>query len=167
MSSDDTDIKIRSFSGARISEITYQIEKSVADERYDGIVVHVGTNDIGRKSLDRMIEDYTTLIQTIRRQSPETQVFVSSLLPRPNEPYENDLVSEFNTRLESLAVWLAVTFINHSFIFSSEEGQVYGELFWDNVHPNKSGINLLSTNIQDYINYYLLQDFRNGRTWRC
>lgn len=125
MSSNDTDIKIRSFSGARISEITYQIEKSVENERYDGIVVHVGTNEIGRKSLDRMIEDYTTLIQMIQRQSPETQVFVSSLLPCPNELHRNDLVCEFNTRLESLAAWLAITFINHSYLFASEEGQVY------------------------------------------
>lgn len=150
MSTDNLNVTVKSFGGARICELTNQLKVILSSSKYDVLVVHVGTNDIAKRTLEGMIQDYDALIQTAKSLTPGIQILISSLLPRPFNEYENNLTQQFNAMLCSLANWLNLSFIDNSALFI-RNGEPLPQLYWDEVHPNTNGMHLLSDNIMSYI----------------
>ena len=78
-------VDVKAFPGDSISKIGYRIDKNhVMLDKYDYILLHVGTNDIDRKaSFHGMISDFGNLIGICRKQKPGIKIIISSIIPRP------------------------------------------------------------------------------------
>ncbi|XP_073776983.1 uncharacterized protein [Danio rerio] len=76
--------KVRTFCfpGARVENISTQITTILgAAESPGAIVLHVGTNDTGLQQSEILKKDFRSLIETVRRTLPATQIIVSGPLP--------------------------------------------------------------------------------------
>ncbi|XP_073805074.1 GDSL lipase Rv0518-like isoform X4 [Danio rerio] len=108
------------------------------------VVLHVGTNDTGLRQSEILKKDFRSLIETVRRTSPATQIIVSGPLPtyrRGNERF---------SRLLALNEWLITWCKEQKLLFANN-----WNLFWerprlfrpDGLHPSRAGAELLSDNI--------------------
>ena len=58
--------------------------KHISLEGHDIIIVHVGTNNIGRRdSFAHIVPDFGNLIASIRKAKPDIRIIISSILQRP------------------------------------------------------------------------------------
>ncbi len=107
-----------------------------------------GTNDISHDlSADSIVSMIHTTIERIRRESPETKLYLQSLLPF-NESFgrykrltgKTDMVPEINAKLEVLAKEHKITFINLFPLFCEKGTNVLrSELTGDGLHLNEEG----------------------------
>ncbi|XP_073778092.1 uncharacterized protein isoform X7 [Danio rerio] len=115
-----------------------------AAESPGAVVLHVGTNDTGLRQSEILKKDFRSLIETVRRTSPATQIIVSGPLPtyrRGNERF---------SRLLALNEWLITWCKEQKLLFANN-----WNLFWerprlfrpDGLHPSRAGAELLSDNI--------------------
>ncbi|XP_056335031.1 uncharacterized protein LOC130246163 [Danio aesculapii] len=115
-----------------------------AAESLGAAVLHVGTNDTGLRQTEILKKDFRSLIETVRRASPATQIIVSGPLPtyrRGNERF---------SRLFALNEWLLTWCEEQKLLFANN-----WNLFWerprlfraDGLHPSRAGAELLSDNI--------------------
>ncbi|XP_073774439.1 uncharacterized protein isoform X5 [Danio rerio] len=115
-----------------------------AAESPGAVVLQVGTNDTGLRQSEILKKDFRSLIETVRRTSPATQIIVSGPLPtyrRGNERF---------SRLFALNEWLLTWCKEQKLLFANN-----WNLFWerprlfraDGLHPSRAGAELLSDNI--------------------
>lgn len=73
------------YPGATIAKLSVLFAQGDIDlESHEIIIVHVGTNNIGRRdSYDNIIADFGNLIASIRKCKPSIRIIVSGILPRP------------------------------------------------------------------------------------
>ncbi|TZF81836.1 GDSL family lipase [Pedobacter sp. BS3] len=101
-----------------------------------------GINDQFRKlPYDVSINNYKRIIEKIKRQSPETKIYIESALPinedMTKEPYtkgRNVLVPGLNERIRQLAEQEHITFIDICPLFQDEQGKLKKEVTPDGVH---------------------------------
>lgn len=108
------------------------------------ILLTIGTNDTGTSSVNEMYGDLSRLIDRIAQQSPNTQIFVSSIAPiDPNgskgvKPEAAEKAEDFNALLPQLvddkvSQGKKVAFVN------AEGSLTTDDLVPDGVHPNSQG----------------------------
>ena len=110
---------VQPFPGATIGSITARIQRGQASIAFDYTILHIGTNDVERKSVPEMAAEYSNLLTVIREIS-ETQVVISGILPRPVD--FNTLgrhVLEINQGLSTLCFCRGIKFLKtyRSFLF--------------------------------------------------
>ena len=83
-------VDMRPFPGDTIAKIVRRLEtKQVRLDKYDYILLHVGTNDIDDKvPFHNMISDFGNLLGVVRKLKPTIKIIISSILPRPVD-YDN------------------------------------------------------------------------------
>lgn len=78
--------------GATIANLSvFLTNKHISLEGHDIIIVHVGTNNIGRRdSFAHIVSDFGNLIASIRKAKPDIRIIISSILPRPVDHHVTD-----------------------------------------------------------------------------
>ena len=62
-------------------------------DKFDYVLIHVGTNDVARKALfDEIISDYGNLVGICRKVKPGIKILISAILPRPVDHENTDQV---------------------------------------------------------------------------
>ncbi|XP_073810141.1 uncharacterized protein isoform X2 [Danio rerio] len=133
--------KVRTFCfpGARVRNISTQIPTILgAVESPGAVVLHVGTNDTGLRQSEILKKDFRSLIETVRRTSPATQIIVSGPLPTYRRGYERF------SRLFALNEWLLTWCKEQKLLFANN-----WNLFWerprlfraDGLHPSRADTN--------------------------
>lgn len=116
------------------------------------IFLLIGTNDLPwwthRKDAD-ILKTYSQILDRCKELSPDTRVFVQSLLPRA-KAYANR-IRRMNTELEKLAARQGFTFINLYPSFVDAEGALQTGLTNDNLHLMAEGYTRWINIIQPYI----------------
>lgn len=106
------------------------------------IFLLIGVNDMFRKlPYEVVINNYKRIISRIKKGSPETVIYVESVLPI-NEDIttpdytkgRNEMVIELNRRIKQLAENEKLTYINLHPLFADEEGKLKKEYTMDGVH---------------------------------
>lgn len=107
-----------------------------------------GVNDISHDlSADSIVSLIRLTVERIRRESPDTKLYLQSLLPF-NESYnrykrltgKTDMVPEINASLKALAKEYKITFINLFPLFTEKGTNVlHSELTNDGLHLNEEG----------------------------
>lgn len=107
-----------------------------------------GVNDISHDlSADSIVSLIRLTVERIRRESPDTKLYLQSLLPF-NESFnrykrlagKTDMVPEINASLKALAKEYKITFINLFPLFTEKGTNVlHSELTTDGLHLNEEG----------------------------
>ena len=108
----------------------------------------IGVNDISHDlTSDSIVSMIRMTVERIRKESPETKLYLQSLLPF-NESFgryksltgKTDMIPEINARLEALAKEKKITYINLFPLFTEKGTDVLrSELTSDGLHLNEDG----------------------------
>ncbi|MFT8930010.1 MAG: GDSL-type esterase/lipase family protein [Sporolactobacillus sp.] len=133
----------------RLSEVTKGQPKKV--------FLLIGINDLANKeSIQEISSNYEKIINTIKSESPKTQLYVQSILP-VNEKKNTALpdvtngdIVNLNNSIKSIAKTDLVTFINLYPLFE-KDGQMNPSLTTDGVHLKSHGYIIWEKAIRKYV----------------
>lgn len=123
----------------------------VVESKPTKIFIEIGINDIRRNySIDSIFSNYVKIIVAIKRKSPETKIYIQSILPC-NKLFNNKIL-DLNKRLKDYCVMNNIMFIDLYSKFVS--GQILNPIydFGDNLHLSGSGYLEWCRLIKPYIN---------------
>lgn len=116
--------------------------KSITDGKPAKIFLMAGVNDISHDiSVDSVIHDVTALIDAIMAQTPQTKLYVESLLPVNNSfgryktmLNKEQVIRDVNTRLKKEVTDRGLTFIDIHENFCDSDGNLKAEWTADGLH---------------------------------
>ncbi|MGH9761723.1 MAG: GDSL-type esterase/lipase family protein [Blastocatellia bacterium] len=98
------------------------------------IFVMIGINDLRsqRTTPDDLVRQYKAFIQELSERSPESQIYVESLLPTSD--WTNDEVKEVNRQLSEVAAGGRVRYVDIHSLMTDEKGELKKAWTFDGVH---------------------------------
>ncbi|XP_072352062.1 uncharacterized protein [Scyliorhinus torazame] len=134
--------------GARVRDISNRLERILEREREDPVVVvHVGTNNIGKSRKEDLFRDYKELGFKLKNRS--SRVIISGLLPEPRANWHREArIREVNTWLKEWCGKVGFLFMGHWHQFW-ERGDLYR---WDGLHLNRAGTSVLAKRVNRVVN---------------
>jgi lysophospholipase L1-like esterase len=129
---------------ARLNEITfYKPEK---------LFLLIGINDLfhNPNAFEKIHENILKIVDEINSESPNTQIFVQTVLPTTTENLI-PIIKELNTLLENSAVGKPFAFINLHQRFVLLDGKMNMDFSTDGVHLNEKGYKIWSEIIKNII----------------
>ena len=115
----------------------------------------IGTNDLARgKTPAEVRGKIAEILDTIKRESPETTVYLQSVFPTNEDfgtRYSNDDVNPLNVMLKKLASVKGVTWVDVASVLKDERGKLKEELTEDGLHLNGQAYYLWYSVIRKYL----------------
>ncbi|QUW21304.1 hypothetical protein JSQ81_16060 [Sporosarcina sp. Marseille-Q4063] len=120
------------------------------------IFIMIGINDlIDGVSRDVILNNYTSIIEEIRKDSPNTEVYIQSLLPTNSDmtykKIDQDDILWLNDNLRKLASDHGHTYINLYSLFEDGNNKLDERWTIDGVHLNGSGYVEWEGALEDYL----------------
>jgi lysophospholipase L1-like esterase len=149
-------VKNRGISGDTIDRIVNRIDEIVGSKPKK-IFLMVGINDFlnSGKSVRKTLEDYKKILLEIRQNTPNTQVFIESVLPVNNKINKfwlnNNIVIKFNDSLKELAKELSFEYINLFSHLADSQNQLDARYTLDGVHLNGQAYLVWKEVIKKYV----------------
>lgn len=121
-----------------IAKLGFTLEKAKSElgrvdkAKPENIFLLFGTNDIvGTATDDKYIDDYVDLIREIKVKSPNSKIYVQSVLPvaakvegeKPN--LNNSRIDELNVKLKDMAKTEGVRYLNIASVVKNSENNLY------------------------------------------
>lgn len=125
------------------------------------LFIAIGTNDLPRRPVDEVVSNVEAIIGLFRAQSPETEIYVQSVLPVGPEPMfipsdsrtKNRLIIELNRAYEDMCARLGLVYIDlHSHFLGSDGEYLDPELASDDLHLKGEAYLLWKDLISEYVN---------------
>jgi lysophospholipase L1-like esterase len=127
----------------------------ILDGKPKAIFLLIGTNDLPwyeYKPDSDILADYKHILQTCREESPETRLYVQSLLPR--HPMYSKRIQRLNRQYRSLAELYQCTFIDLFPHFTGRDGGLKIELTNDRLHLLAEGYAIWRNLLVPYLKEY-------------
>lgn len=130
---------------------------SVLEAKPQKIFLMIGINDFLKgKDISYILANYHKIIGRIESQSPDTQIYIQSVLPVNNSisqmgTVDSEKITAINDKLNSLADGKRIFFINLYPNFSGPDNQMYAQYTNDGIHLNASGYAIWKSSIDQYI----------------
>jgi lysophospholipase L1-like esterase len=121
------------------------------------VFLMIGINDlIMGKDINHVMTNYQKIIDQIKAASPESKIYIESILPINNEVsplgrVESQEIIDLNKKLSLMAVKNNATFINLYPLFCGPDNQMRLDLAADGVHPNAKGYAIWKYLVGPYI----------------
>lgn len=137
----------RGISGDVTDGILARLEEVVSSQP-SKIFLLVGTNDLARgKDINYVLDHTIRIIEVIKRKSPDTEIFLQSILPvNPNvgekfsgHKSNHQKIMETNARLEELTEKLNVEFIDLHKAMSNKNKYLKSKYTHDGLHLSEKG----------------------------
>ncbi|WP_160165640.1 GDSL-type esterase/lipase family protein [Exiguobacterium sp. AB2] len=130
--------------------------KSVAEKSPKKVFLMIGINDLyAKRELSEISDDYRGILTAIKTNSPQTQVYVQSVLHVNSDIYgeaiDNGAVNDLNVVIKRLAAEFDYKYIDLHDGFS-ENGQLNKNFTLDGIHLNGEGYAKWKEMIKFYIN---------------
>ena len=147
-----TNIKNRGISGDIINGLIDRIDEAVSSKPKK-IFLMIGTNDLGRgKSVSQIITDYEVLVKLILNKTPETELYLQSILPTKNQiTRKNEDITEINKGIVEIAQKYSLTYINLYDLFKTKDNELNMDFSLDGLHLNGKGYLVWKDAIINYI----------------
>lgn len=109
----------------------------------DKLFIAIGTNDLPRKDISVIVADVEAIIDLFEAESPDTRIYVQSVLPVGPEPMfiaadsrtKNRKIRELNAAYKDLCARRNLTFIDlHSHFLADDGENLDPELSSDDLH---------------------------------
>jgi len=127
----------------------------VLDGKPKAIFLLIGTNDLPwyeYKPDSDILADYKRILQTCREESPDTRLYVESMLPR--HPMYSNRIQRLNRQLRSLAELYQCTFIDLFPHFTGRDGGLKPDLTNDRLHLLADGYAIWREILVPYLKEY-------------
>ena len=117
----------------------------------------IGTNDVGRTSIDTIMQNMSKILQIFAEESPDTKIYIQSVLPvGPNPMFgsgdNNDAILVLNERYKQFCKENNYTYIDLHSHFLGEDGYINPKYTNDDLHIIGAGFLLWKSLIINYIN---------------
>lgn len=119
----------------------------------------IGTNDLGNlnSTVDDTLKNYEEIITSIESDSPDTEVYVQSVLPinnelKPSLSYNNKEIVALNDGLNKLSKDYNLMYVDLYSKLEGENGMLDKKYTNDGIHLNGDGYIIWSEQISEYIN---------------
>lgn len=112
-------------------------------KEYSRVYIGLGLNELGMKYIDDYVEEYNSLIATVKAKQPAAEIYVQALLPvthgksESHEYVNNAQIYWYNTHILEIAENNDVTYVNADAPLVNENGELVDEATTDGVHMNK------------------------------
>ena len=141
-------IKNRGINGDNITGMTNRLS-AITNGKPKKIIIEAGINDIGDLRLENsdIIRQYQSLIERIKKESPSTEIMITSIFPVANEsvqmpsycsPEINAQIIDLNKQISSLSDSMKTTFLDFHSNFLAN-GQLDPKFSLDGVHFSAKG----------------------------
>ncbi|MEN8248373.1 MAG: GDSL-type esterase/lipase family protein [Bacteroidota bacterium] len=146
----------RGLSGDRTAGVLNRLQE-VIDSNPRKIFIMIGVNDLRHNvGIDSITRNYTKIVETIISESPDTKIFLQSILPVNNiigkPKTENYQVRDMNSRIRAIAEKFNVTYIDiHSFMVDDAK-RLDAQYSEDGLHINGEGYLVWKSVIEKYVN---------------
>ena len=148
----NANIKNRGISADVISGVVDRLDE-ITESKPKKIFLMIGINDLQRKrSVNQILADYENLILLIKEKTPQTNLYIQSLLPTKRDNLSNSDVMEINTGLILLSQKFNLIYINLFDLFKTENNQMNMDYSFEGLHPNGKGYLVWKTAIDNYVN---------------
>lgn len=123
------------------------------------IFLLIGINDVSHgHSVDKLAERYETLVNEIRHRSPETQLYLQSIMPINNDygVYRNlkgkeNTIIEFNKRIKEIAEKNDLKYIDLWPFLADKNGKLNKKYTNDGLHLTGPGYRAWTNGIRSYL----------------
>ena len=116
----------------------------------------VGVNDLKFYPPQYIIENYEKIVTRLRAGTPETSLFLESILPIHNDlrrtGMKNEDIRTINTAIKQIAEKNNMTYIDAHSNFINTEGALKTEYSLDGVHLNGAGYLVFKDILKKYVN---------------
>lgn len=121
------------------------------------LFIMIGINDFQMgKSTNEILENYKLILDTIQEKTPNTEIFVHSILPINNgmnaSAVDASTIIEFNEELRLLAEGLNVKYVDLHSEFVDENNHLDKKYTFDGLHINGEGYLVWKHNIEKFVN---------------
>ncbi len=122
-----------------------------SSEQPDGIFIMTGINNLAMGDGD-FVSPYTRVLEKIREVSPQSRIYMHSLLPVLFPMISNDEIIKVNDKLKRIAEEKGVEYINiHATFLDSKKRPIAAYLLDDGVHVSDEGYKAWSDVIEQII----------------
>ena len=149
-------IRNRGLSGDKTEGVIDRLTE-VTESKPDKIFIMIGVNDLRHNvSIEEIIENYKRILLKIKLDSPQTKIYIQSILPvnelvgQPKTTSEE--IAKLNAKIEILADQFDISYLN---IFSSlvdDFGRLDKKYTEDGLHINGEGYSVWKTLIEYSVN---------------
>jgi len=152
---ENTHVKNRGIGGDDTDGILERLDE-VTSSKPDKIFIMIGTNDLAYgKTADHVISNYGLILDRIASSSPNTRVFIQSILPVDDAIHwtrPNTEIIKINDILRKMAAERGLIYIDLHTPFSNEEGKLNPQYSIDGLHLNGEGYEVWKSIILKYVN---------------
>ena len=103
------------------------------------VFIMVGTNDFYAERPADLIPNYEEIVSAIQKDSPDTEIYLQSILPARNSMRDNSAIINLNTKIEGVAEKYGVKYIELYSEFIDANGDLQSGYTVDNLHLNDAG----------------------------
>ena len=149
-------IKNAGVSGNTTDDILARLSQAISSKPQK-LFLMVGINDLlNGQDVSHALTNYETILNRIRSESPDTMIYVQSVLPINNDMLETTTVTaqdiiELNRGLELSADKNRAAFIDLYPFFCGSDNKMYRKYVRDGLHPNSYGYVVWKNLIAQYI----------------
>lgn len=123
------------------------------------IFLLIGINDVSHgHSVSKLAERYEELVKQIRKKSPETKLYIQSVMPINNSfgRYKNlkgkeKTIKDFNIKIEEIAQKYGCTYINLWPFLADSNGNLKRAYTNDGLHLTGAGYKAWTSGIESYV----------------
>ncbi|MCT7985825.1 GDSL-type esterase/lipase family protein [Laspinema sp. A4] len=120
------------------------------------IFLMIGINDLARKKdFSGILFNYQQILATIQQQSPQTEVYIKSVLPVNNTLFEkgpsNEMIRNLNTQLQRLSKNYSYSYIDLHSKLVDENQQLDERYTLDGLHLNGTAYLIWKAAIENYV----------------
>lgn len=144
------------------SDVITGVEKrlgQVTGGRPRKIFLLIGINDVSHgHSVEELARRYERLVKRIREESPDTRLYVQSVMPVNNsfKRYKNlagkeTVIRDFNKRIQSIAEAEGAVYVDLWPMLVDSYGNLKGELTNDGLHLNGRGYRVWTDGIKGFV----------------
>ena len=141
--------------GGDVTEGVLQRIDEIVRHRPSKLFIAIGTNDISQGlSTEAIISNYNEIIQNVLSASPNTKIYVQSLLPVGEKVvfgHNNEGVIAVNDELKKMCTNLNLPYLDLHPHFANAEGNLKANLTNDNLHLLGNGYLLWKELIEHYV----------------
>ncbi len=136
-------VVIKTFPGAGVEEMNHYVKPTILTTP-NKLILHVGTNDLQRKTPDELLTRVQVLGQKINRENRDVELVLSEIITRKDDERLANKVNEYNKGLAQLCIEQNWSLIKHNNI-SINHLNNYG------LHLNKQGTSVIAKNIKQFL----------------